>query len=198
MRIRTAGAVLLLGPLAGCGAGGGPSNQELATRAAAMGVPIELVYVTDLDGYHPAAGGAGAYGDRGFQLVYASDRGEDVRLTVTRQAMTAAGCAAVPIPAAEPPGAAVTCEQDGAGWRRTSGDRHEYAVAHGADLVRVSGKVDVTPLDVLSRAATDAHPASAAELDRVLPPLDRSRPVERGDLPRNGDGAPLDPTGPGG
>lgn len=43
-------------------------------------------------------------------------------------------------------------------------------------------------------------PESDAELDLLFSglPAGPAQPIERGDLPENGDGAPIDPTGPGG
>jgi hypothetical protein len=43
-----------------------------------------------------------------------------------------------------------------------------------------------------------ARPATPQELDDRLPPASDGTPVERGDLPDTGDGAPINPTGPGG
>lgn len=182
-----------------------PVDPELAERAHQAGLEPDLVYVVDVDGYSRAAGGTGPYGDSGFQDIYVSSSGSDIRLTVERGALDAAGCPGLPIPAAEPPGAAVTCSDDGEGWERTSGDRQEYARLDGGRLVRVSGRTDATTMDLLRSAATDARPATADELDDLLP----SGPtgggsdgsgggVTRGDLPTTGDGAPDNSVGPGG
>jgi hypothetical protein len=84
--------------------------------------------------------GAGVYGDDGFQAVYGSGSGADLRLTVERRGLTADTCASLPVPAAQPAGAPVTCERDGGGWRRESGDRAEYAAVRGHLLVRASGR----------------------------------------------------------
>jgi hypothetical protein len=194
--------------VSGCGTTAVPSAAELDSRAERTGVAVELIYVTELKGYHRATGGMGVYGDDGFQDIYVSGKG-DVRLTVERRALTAAGCPAVPIPAAEPTGGSVQCVQDGDGWRRTSGGRQEYAVAGGGHLVRVSGRVDATTFDLLRDAATDARAATLQQLDEMLPPApsedepgggsdSRVTPPERGDLPRTGDNAPDNPVGPGG
>ncbi|MBC6457928.1 hypothetical protein [Actinomadura sp. HBU206391] len=209
-RAAAAGLVFALasGFLSGCGSPSVPSAAELDGRAQRAGVTAELVYVTKMKGYHRATGGMGGYGDDGFQDIYVSDKG-DVRLTVERRALTAADCPSLPVPAATSPGGSVRCVRDGDGWRRTSGDRQEYAVAKGDLLVRVSGRVDTTTFDLLRDAATDAHAASREELDEMLPPGTSEdgpggrsgrppTPPERGDLPETGDGAPDNHVGRGG
>jgi hypothetical protein len=189
-------AVGVLGlALAGCGQdAAAPRPDELAARARQAGVELRLVYVTAAAGYSRVAGGLGPYGEAGFQDVYAGRDGSDLRLTVEDRGLDAAGCPALPVPAASPAGAPVRCTADGDGWARESGDRREYALVHDGLLVRVSGTAGP---EVLAAAARAARPASPAELDDMLP-ADRGGPVERGDLPDTGDGAPLNPTGPGG
>lgn len=188
----TVGLVLLGLAVTGCG--DGPPSAELAARARQAGLDVGLVYVTSADGYRRTAGGLGPYGDSGFQDVYASGR-DDLRLTVERRTLDAATCTGLPVPAAEPALAPVSCTDDGDGWARTSGDRREYAVQHDDVLVRVSG---TGPARLLRDAARRARPASPRELDDMLPPVPAGSPVRRGDLPRDGDGAPINPTGPGG
>jgi hypothetical protein len=190
---RTAVGLATLGLLlAGCGETAPTAEQ--AARARSAGFDVALVYVTSVDGYARVAGGTGVYGDDGFQEVYASGP-DDLRLTVERRTLDAGSCPLLPVPAAEPPRAPVRCTQDADGWARESGDRHEYAVQRGDALVRVSGTADP---GVLRDAALAARPATRSELDERLPPGRSGTPVERGDLPENGDGAPIDPTGPGG
>lgn len=180
-----------------------PVDAELAERAHRAGLEPDLVYVMDVDGYSRAAGGSGPYGDSGFQDIYVSPAGGDIRLTVERQALDGAGCPALPIPAAEPFDATVACVDDGDGWERTSGDRHEYARLDGDKLVRVSGRVDGASMNQLRDMTRGAHRASASELDELLPPADTgaggsSGSIVRGDLPTTGDGAPDNSVGPGG
>ena len=191
---RTVGILALGLGLAGCGNGRPAASAEMVARARAAGVDAALVYVTKADGYSRTAGGLGPYGDAAFQDIYSTGR-DDLRLTVERRTLDAVTCPRLPVPAAEPAGAPVSCTADGDGWARTSGNRREYAVQHGDVLVRVSG---TGPADVLRGAARRARPATADELDDMLPPSRDGGPVQRGDLPENGDGAPIDPTGPGG
>lgn len=194
MRRRAVGTVVLALALAGCGHGAAPPSAELVARARQVGLDAALVYVTEADGYTRTAGGLGPYGDEGFQDVYSSGS-DDLRLTVEDRTIDAATCPTLPVPAAEPAGAPVRCRADGDGWARVAGNRGEYAVQRGAVLVRVSG---TGPADVLRDAARKARPASADELDDMLPAARNGDPVRRGDLPGTGDGAPLDPTGAGG
>ena len=205
-----AAALVLLVPVtAGCGsqvatgpAGTAPS-AEMAERARQAGVDAELVYVLDVDGFERVAGGTGPYGDSGFQDIYFSPSGGDIRLTVERSALDAAGCPGLPIPAAEPFDAPVACVDDGGGWERTSGDRQEYARLDGDRLVRVSGRIDGASMDQLRDMTRAAHPASASDLDELLPPAQPGAgssggSIVRGDLPATGDGAPDNSVGPGG
>ncbi|GAA3627810.1 hypothetical protein GCM10022223_51380 [Kineosporia mesophila] len=180
---------LLLG-LAGCGEEGADPSPAQQERAQAAGFDVDLVYVTEVDGYQAVAGGSGVYGDAGYQGIYASARGDDLRLTVERGSIDASSCAALPIPGATTADATVTCTRDGDGWRRESGGRQEYALTRGDALVRVSG----TSADVVRSAAQDAHPAGADELEALLPPAPEI--VERGDI--TGDNAPDNGVGAGG
>jgi hypothetical protein len=183
------GAVVLLGLVAGCGSGGPPSAEQRA-RAERAGFSADLVYVADLDGWDVAAGGSGVYGADGFQVVYVR-RADELRLTSERRALDAASCPRVPVPAAMGP---VVCAPDGAGWRRTTDDRQEYAQVRDGVLVRASGPLG-GDYGLLRDAVTGAHPASGSELEKVLP-ADRGGPVERGDV--TGDNAPDNRPGPGG
>ncbi|MFK4789844.1 hypothetical protein [Microbacterium sp. ZW T5_56] len=115
-----------------------------------------------------------------------------------------ASCASTPCcaetPLLEAYDAAVICEEDDDGlWHRTAGDVHEYVAVRGAVLIRVSGRG--APAGDLRAAAQAVHVPSVAELELLFsdaPQLPSGSPVERGDLPEHGDGAPIDPSGPGG
>jgi hypothetical protein len=180
--------LLFLG-VAGCG-DGGPPTAEQRKRALAAGFDVDLVYLTEVDGYLPGVGGNGVYGDDDYQARYASSRGDDLALTVERLSLDAATCATLPIPGSEPGDAPVQCTRDGDGWRRAAGGRQEYAVTHGDLLVRVSG----TSAATVRSAAIGARPATADELDELLPPLPAG--VVRGDI--TGDNAPNNDIGAGG
>jgi len=188
-----AAGLLLLGT-AGCGDEAAAPSAEQRERARAAGFDVDLVYVTEVHGYHAAAGGSGVYGDAGYQEIYASDRGDDLRLTVERGSLEAGTCASLPIPAAQPTDAVVRCTKDGDGWRRVAGDRQEYAVVRQDRLIRVSGATAATSAELVRSAALDARPATGEELEALLPPA--SEVVERGDI--TGDNAPDNSVGAGG
>lgn len=205
----------LFAAVTGCGSESGsqaPSAAELGKRAQIAGVSRELVYVAALPGYTRAAGGMGPYGASGFQDVYTSPGGGDVRLTVENGPMPPEGCAKLPIPAAEPSGARVICTRDGGAWYRRSGNRHEYALVKGGRLIRISGLRARATRGLLRDGGDGARPATPAELDEMLPdgppapagPLDTvprggdDEMPDRGDLPADGDGAPGNEVGPGG
>ena len=180
--------VVVLLSVAGCG-DDAPPTAEQRERALAAGFDADLAYVTDADGYNLAAGGSGVYGDSGYQGIYSSARGAVLRLTVERTSLDAATCPDLPIPGAESV-VPVQCTPDGDAWVRVAGAEHEYAIARGDRLVRVSGPDAATVRSV----AVAARPATGDELEALLP--DRSSVVERGDI--HGDNAPDNDVGAGG
>ncbi|MFD5280809.1 hypothetical protein [Streptomyces rubrogriseus] len=205
--------VLLLTPLllTACGsekagAGGAPGSPSAATpaaaapdtgagelrvRAQAMGVAPELVYVTEAPGFTLAQQSVGVLGDDGFSATWV-DGGTNalLRLAVDRGTITAGTCPEQPV--GDMSGEHTTCERDGKAWYRTGAGRHEYALPEEGHVVRVSAETDAVPRDVLRAAALAAHRPDTAETDRLLPSAEPApaTPVERGDLPPFGDGAP--------
>ncbi|MER5436158.1 hypothetical protein [Streptomyces sp. NPDC002588] len=198
---RTLPTLLLLPVLlTACGderPGAAADPTELASRSQALGIAPELVYTTDVPGYTLAQQSVGVYGDDGFSASYFSrERGTFFQLAVDRGTMTSGSCPDQPVAGTD--GASTTCVRDGDTWYRTTDGMSEYAVP-GKDLViRVSG--DGVPRDDLRRAAQNAHRPTAGELDGLLPsaPARGGQPVERGDLPPEGDGAPNNDVGVGG
>jgi hypothetical protein len=183
--------------LAGCGtetAGGGADRAELEARARAAQVAIENVYVTEVPGYELAKQSVGVLGGDGFSATYVKQgAGAQIRLGVDRGSMDAASCPKIPVGVGSGGmGGAVDCVRDGESWYRTSGTEHEYATEVDGRLVRLNADTAAVDRDTLRKAAEAAHAASDAELDDVLPPAreDAGQPVERGDLPPAGDGAP--------
>ncbi|MFE1076719.1 hypothetical protein ACFW5W_36730 [Streptomyces sp. NPDC058783] len=165
--------------------------RELAARAQAMGVAPELVYVTEAPGFTLAQQSVGVLGDDGFSAIWVDgDTNALLRLAVDRGTITADTCPEQPV--GDMSGEHTTCERDGDAWYRTGAGRHEYALPEKGHVVRVSAETDAVPRDVLRAAALAAHRPDAAETDRLLPSADPApaSPVERGDLPRYGDGAP--------
>ncbi|MGC9439416.1 hypothetical protein [Streptomyces sp. WG5] len=200
--------VLLLAPvlLTACGsekAGADPASGtsvrtaeaagqgELDARAQALGVAPELVHVTEAPGFTLARQSVGVLGDDGFSATWVSrETGAHLRLSVDRGSITAATCPEQPV--GDMPGERTSCERDGDAWYRTGAGRHEYAVPGRGHVVRVSGELDAVPRDVLRGAALAAHRPDDAEAAALLPSAEPvpGAPVERGDLPPAGDGAP--------
>ncbi|MEU3791041.1 hypothetical protein AB0F07_14725 [Streptomyces fructofermentans] len=170
-----------------------PGTAELDSRAKALGVAPELVYVTASPGYTVVRQSVGVYGGDGFSAVYWSrSSGARIGLFVDRGTLTGADCERVPVGGAGPDDA-VVCERDGDAWYRTSGGHHEYALVRDDHVVRLEADSAGVDRAVLKAAARAAHRPDAAELDALLPPLPErtaTAPVERGDLPPVGDGAP--------
>lgn len=176
-----------------------PDTGELASHAAAMGVAPELVYVTEAPGFTLAQQSVGVLGDDGFSATWVSaGTGAQLRLAVDRGTITAGTCPEQPV--GDMPGEHTTCARDGDAWYRTGAGRHEYALPEEGHVVRVSAEADAVSRDVLHAAALAAHRPDAAEAEGLLPSADPAppTPVERGDLPPFGDGAPDNHVGVGG
>ena len=173
----------------------GAPTAELVARAGALGIAPELVYVTGAPGFTLARQSVGVYGGDGFSATYVSrQEGGQLRLYVDRGTMSAAECAA----------GQQMCElvEEGV-WYRSGRGTHEYAVVKEDHVVRLEGDADVSR-DVLHEAAREAHRPSGEEVTELLPPAPAddgaapTGPVERGDLPPDGDGAPRNDVDAGG
>ncbi|WP_282694250.1 hypothetical protein [Streptomyces sp. CC208A] len=191
MRPRTAPLLLLLLAVTGCGtvtAGGTPppppDRSALEARARHAQIRVEHVYVTEAEGYAPALQSAGVVGDDGFQIVYVrEDGGGNLTLTAERRPFRAEECVAGPAKGD-------SCVAEGDGWYRRTGEQHAYLRNENGLRVEVAAPLTV-PRDLLRQAAAKAHRADDTELDAVLPKsTGGGPPVERGDLPPVGDGAP--------
>ncbi|MGY3679857.1 hypothetical protein [Streptomyces sp. TE33382] len=174
-----------------------PGRAALEARAAAIQTTTGHVYVTEVPGYALARQSVGVLGDDGFGSFYVAAGGKRVQLSVERGTLTAANCAAGPLPGGGP-GTPAACERDGENWYRSTPEGHEYARAEGEVVVRVGGARDEVDRDTLRAASEAAHRADDRELDEILPPAGQAPgagPVERGDLPPVGDGAPNNEVG---
>ncbi|MFH8439971.1 hypothetical protein ACH4D3_01895 [Streptomyces sp. NPDC018026] len=179
------------GPPSAAAPAAAPGTGELTSRAQAMGVAPELVYVTEAPGFTLAQQSVGVLGDDGFSATWVDrDTNALLRLAVDRGTISAGTCPEQPV--GDMSGEHTTCERDGEAWYRTGAGRHEYAVPEEGHVVRVSAEQDAVPRDALRAAALAAHRPYAAETDRLLPSTEPApaTPVERGDLPPFGDGAP--------
>ncbi|MFF3848900.1 hypothetical protein [Streptomyces sp. NPDC002328] len=201
----TAGATSTAGAAATADPADPADPAELNSRAQALGIAPEAVYAVEAPGYTLAQQSVGVIGDDGFSATYVSPKdGTQLQLMVDRAAMTADDCANQ-APAGSPSGPSGTsapCVRDGEAWYRSTGGRTEYTVARQEFVIRVGGTG--VPRDVLREAAHGVHRPSADELDALLPPAPEgsgpaaTTPVERGDLPSEGDGAPRNDVGVGG
>lgn len=114
-------------PASAAGPAAAPGTGELASRAQAMGVAPELVYVTEAPGFTLAQQSVGVLGDEGFSATWV-DGGTNalLRLAVDRGTITVGTCPEQPV--GDMPGEHTTCERDGKAWYRTGAGRHEYAL----------------------------------------------------------------------
>ncbi|WP_097971162.1 hypothetical protein [Streptomyces sp. gb14] len=174
-------------------AGPAPGRAELEARASAAQLVAEHVWVTEAAGYALARQSVGVLGDDGFGSVYTEPDGGQIRLSVERLPHADADCAEGPAPGSsqEP---LVVCERDGDQWYSATESGHAYAREQDGLVVTLSGTRQEVDRATLRAAARAAHRADDYELDQVLPPAGRE-PVERGDLPPVGDGAPNNDVG---
>ena len=188
--------------LAGCASmtSGGDAADPDSIAEVANGTRIapELVYSTEVNGYDLAPQSVGPSASDGIMASWFNN-GTGSILTIRSEAgvLTEASCAAKPL--WDAPDEAVTCTDEDGVWHRSGGGIHEYVAVRDGALIWVSGMDGATQADLLAAAKAVRVP-SEAELERLFSDAPRSagEPVERGDLPENGDGAPIDPTGPGG
>jgi hypothetical protein len=172
-------------------------SQAVLDQARLYGVAPDLIYAVELEGYELVEQSVGGIGEEGFGVSYVAQGDRRVELTVDRGTFSDGLCADTPINKAEPPTAPVTCERDDVGWYRSGGGRHEYTAVRADHLIRLNG-----PLEEVDRAALKAAVAGARHATgdgATSSPGNRpSGPIERGDLPTSGDGAPNNEVGPGG
>ncbi|MGP3533280.1 hypothetical protein ACTU3I_00670 [Microbacterium sp. RD1] len=192
-------AVALTGTACMTGSAGSSAadHSRIAESASRLGVAPELLYTTQMDGYDLAPQSVGPSGGDGMSATWFND---DTAATLTirtdRGELNRERCETIPVEGAD--GAPVTCEDEDGVWHRSAGELHEYVAVRGDAYILVSG-TGADAADLLA-AAKAVHVPSDAELTALLSdaPTSAPTPVERGDLPENGDGAPIDPTGPGG
>ncbi|MFC4529360.1 hypothetical protein [Sphaerisporangium dianthi] len=184
--------VVVVAVLCGCGSEG-VLSQAVIDRAEAQGAAPDLIYAVELPGYELAEQSVGGVGDEGFGAFYVSPDGRRVELRVDRGSFSDGLCADTSIDGAEPPTAPVRCERDEVGWYRQGGGRHDYTAIRGDHYIRLAGRLADVDRPALKAAVAGARPATGTGTPSPPP-----SPVERGDLPTNGDGAPDNEVGPGG
>lgn len=215
--IRTARALpLLLLPalpllLAGCGtekagAGAGTpgassspatvtaTSAEIASRAKALGFDPDLVHVIDPPGFTLAQQSVDV-SDVGLSASYTDLKtGAVIQLRVEPGTMTDANCATRAAISRH-----MTCVRDGNAWYRTGEGEIEYVTAEKGHLVHVDAEQGKVTRALLHKAAQSLRRPYKSELPVILPPArTATAPVQRGDLPANGDGAPNNEVGKGG
>ncbi len=193
-RPRRAVVVLLVPAVLALGACAGPAGAEevtttdpaqptaIATWSEPAGIAPELVYVTGVEGFELATQSVGVMGDDGMSAIYVRSGGGavgTVMLTTSRDPTpNVAACAE--LPDSSEPQLVLRC-----------------AVERGDVHVALDG-VDVESA-TMREAAEGVRVPGAEELGHLFADVPVAEvPVERGDLPPNGDGAPLDPPGAGG
>ncbi|WP_204077555.1 hypothetical protein [Planotetraspora phitsanulokensis] len=162
-------------------------------RIRAQGVAADLIYVVDVPGYTLAGQSLGVVNEEGFGAFYSSPEGRTVELRVDRGAFGDDMCVERPVHNAVD--APVTCEHDEVGWYRKAGARHEYIVVRGDHFILLNGMLNEVTRETLKDAVAGARHVAGDGTGTPEPPR---TPVERGDLPTVGDGAPNNEVGPGG
>lgn len=193
---------LVAASLGGC-ASGAPGTDAadpdaIAERASVVGIAADLVFTTAVDGYDLAPQSVGIGAADGMSATWFNETtGAMVTIRTDHGELTAALCVETPL--SEAPAEPVTCTDEDGVWHRSGGSVHEYIAVRDDALIRVTGMNGTPPADLLAAAKAVRVP-SDAELELLFSdlPTGPAEPVERGDLPENGDGAPIDPVGPGG
>jgi hypothetical protein len=173
------------------------TGGSVAERAAAAGIAPDLVFTTEVDGYDLAPQSVGPADADGMSATWFNETtAAMLSIRTDRGELTASSC--VDIPLWDAPEETVTCTEEGGVWHRSGGDIHEYIAVREGAQIRVIGTN--APSADLEAAARAVRVPTGAELQYLLSALPEvpTGPIERGDLPENGDGAPIDPTGPGG
>lgn len=188
----------LAASVVGCASAMPADPDTIAQRATAVGMSPDLVYVTAVDGYDLAPQSVGLTGGAGISASWFNGQtGGILTVRTDRGTLTPETCPEMPL--WDTLDAGVACSNEGDIWHRFSDSGEEYMVARDGVLILVTGTNLTDPSD-LEAAAEAVRLPSDAELDLLFSdlPAGPAQPIERGDLPENGDGAPLDPTGPGG
>ncbi|GAB2704024.1 hypothetical protein BKA24_001438 [Microbacterium marinum] len=193
--------VAILGFTACAGAAPAAEPDAIAAHAVPLGIDPAVVYTTSVDGYDLAPQSVNEVDDGGLSATWVSTgTGDTITLRIGAGELTDAACAALPMWGLVDGN--VTCTVDGDIWHRVGGDVEEYAVARDGALIRVIGGDGYgAPAADLLAAAEAVRVPSADELEQLFSDASNRRqnePVERGDLPGNGDGAPIDQGGEGG
>ncbi len=173
---------LALGACAGNAGTGEPAAPDvIAARSEPAGIAADLVYVADVDGFDLITQAVGPFGNDGMSATWTRSGGDDdavVTLTTDR----------IPDPDA------VACDELDAGAGAV--ELRCEVVVDGIHVTLVGEGVDG---DRLREIAESVHVPNEGELGRLFAGVPvPDEPVERGDLPAEGDGAPDNSVGAGG
>ncbi len=170
-------ALLALGACAGRAGAADPT--AIAAQATPAGIAPDLVLVTDIDRFELNPQTVGVMGSDGMSAGY--QRGTSTVMLLTSRAGELSAADSSTVPCAELPdtrGSVLTC-----------------TVEHGGVHIVLEGQ-DVEPATLRAAAAAVRVPR-ADELDHLFSNIPKGY-VERGDLPGEGDGAPMNEPGAGG
>ena len=173
---------LALGACAGSAGAGEPATPDvIAARSEPAGIAADLVYTADVDGFDLVTQAVGPFGTDGMSAIWTRSGGDDyavVTLTTDR----------IPDPDAVP------CDE--LGDQAGAAELRCGVVVDGVHVTLAGEGVDGGRLREI---AETVHVPSEGELSRLFAELPApDGPVERGDLPAEGDGAPDNSVGAGG
>jgi hypothetical protein len=194
LRIVTIAA--LLTTAGACGSGSAPPlSDDTYQRLMDYGVDPALVYVVDVPGFTLLEQSAGVIGDSDYGANYRRDDGALLELNVSKRQVTSCPTDPIFVHLGGEQDDVTDCEADSHGWYRTGLKRHEYVVMNDAAQLRLSAPRDAVDRATLTKVLLGATHQDGSQFSPTPPP---TAPISRGDIPRHGDGAPIDPTGPGG
>lgn len=173
-------ASLLFSACAGLGAGGAPAAPApIAEWSEPAGIAPGLVYVTDVEGFELATQSVGVFGNDGMSAMYTRSGAALATVMLTTSRDPAADVVlCTELPDSSEPVLRCAAERDGVHILLEGENVEAATLRAAAEAIRVPGE------DELDHLFSDVPTGQA--------------PVERGDLPAEGDGAPLNEVGPGG
>lgn len=194
LRIVTIAA--LLTTAGACGSeSASPLSDDTYQRLMDYGVDPALVYVVDVPGFTLVEQSAGVIGDSDYGAAYRRDDGALVWFDAKKQQVISCPTEPIFVNAGGEQDDVTDCESDSHGWYRTGRNRHEYVVMNGTAKLSLNAPLDAVDRATLTKVLLGAVHQDGKGISPAPPP---TAPISRGDIPKHGDGAPVDPTGPGG
>ena len=182
--VLAAPASLLLTACAGLGGAEGATADpaqpaSIAAWSEPAGIAPGLVYVTDVEGFELATQSVGVFGNDGMSAMYTRSGAVFATVMLTTSRDLAPDVVLCPeLPDSSEPLLRCAVERGGVHVALDGADVEAATLRAAAEAVRVPGE---------------------DELGHLFADVPRPEtPVERGDLPPDGDGAPLNEPGPGG